>query len=418
MSRSLNELENLFVDLNIRFAIGVRYKNDTTGDRFRSLVQVILDTHPLFACKITTDAEANILSKRTSEQSIHPISLARTARESESLLQDALYEVVHSYKGVEDVHVTIFTNEALHEHTVIFNFCHALIDARGAADLLGALTASLKTTGPFGHCPQTLSTYTTQDFSKLIPEIEVHDDVDAQCLSQSVLKYGDVFGNSECSDSGDATISIDSQNAVRIHSNLRQHSATFTGLWLWAIFKTMSELISNKETSSTGVPNPQYLSVSVLVDIRSQLNTYAAEQTQQHRTAFGTVSLMRKVDERYDEKDIFCGSNQLTSELKAAVLRGDALRSAKKMCNGDWDDVEKLAGTVELSNHGVYDVPVDGEVAVTQRHDGYRGISIIFWSEKGSKDMKAVASYGGLKEEIVVDFMNRVKEIILMASTV
>lgn len=115
----------------------------------------------------------------------------------------------------------------------------------------------------------------------------------------------------------------------------------------------------------------------------------STQQPQQHREIFGTVQLMRRVDDRYDDKTVFSGSKQLTSELKAVVLRGDALRSAKMMCNGQWDDVEKLTGTVELSNHGVYDVPVDAQVAVTQRYDGYRGVSIIFWSEKGSENMKA-----------------------------
>lgn len=415
MGQPLNELENLFVSLNIRFAIGVRYKKDITGHQFHDLVQSLLDTHPLFAYKITSGAIANILSKRPSTQTIHPTTLTSTGTYNGSLFQDTVYALVHSHKSLEDVNVTILTNERLHEHTVVFNFSHALIDARGAANLLSALTLSVNSNHhPVSKC-QPLLTYSTEDFSKMIPDIQFHDDFKPECYSHSVLKFGDAFRIWECTDSGDVAISIEGEYAKRVHSNLRQQSATFTGLWLWALFKAMTELVSSHGALSSGKMSgsiAQYISVSVLVDIRPQLKT----STKHIRQAFGTVRLIRRVDRTYDENDVFSGSMQLTSELKAAVLRGDALRSAKMMCNGQWEDVEKLEGTVELSNHGVYDVPSDAQVAVTQRYDGYRGLSIIFWSEKGSGDMKAVASYGGVKKEVVVDFMSRLKEIIERSS--
>lgn len=197
--------------------------------------------------------------------------MTSTSGDRGSSFQDTVYALVHAYGGLEDVHVTILTNERLHEHTVVFDFCHALIDARGVADLLTALTTSLKNNHAVVNHHQPLLTYSIGDFSKLIPHIDFDGDFAPHSHLHSVLKCKDVFRDWECPDNGDVAISIDRDYVNPVHSNLRQQSATFTGLWLWELFKVMTELVSTEKLSSqtkTNASSAQYLSVSVLVDIR------------------------------------------------------------------------------------------------------------------------------------------------------
>jgi hypothetical protein len=56
--------------------------------------------------------------------------------------------------------------------------------------------------------------------------------------------------------------------------------------------------------------------------------------------------------------------------MRARIARGEAVAAALALARGDFEGGPPSA-TVELSNHGVYDVPADvAEVALGQRFEG------------------------------------------------
>lgn len=228
----------------------------------------------------------------------------------------------------------------------------------------------------------------------------------------------------------DLHITVEAIAARNAQSKAKSNGASVTGLWTACI----ATALARAYFSSEGAKDRCAISVSVLVDLRPVLSVIGDGATlaqaigtvvttfefssDQHvllacehivdKDEGGASAAGARVDElerrfkrlhkqiemqQMRDNALRVLATAATRDVRARVSRGEALRSAAALCAGRFDAPE-LTATIELSNHGVYEVAPAMKLLIAQRFDAYQGASIVIHSESGSGRLRVAAACG------------------------
>jgi hypothetical protein len=89
-------------------------------------------------------------------------------------------------------------------------------------------------------------------------------------------------------------------------------------------------------------------------------------------------------------------ARESVQDMRRRIDSGEAHRQAVALSTGNMQTACPVEPTVELSNHGVYELPVGvvAAIEVAQRYDGYKGCSVVVHTEGATGIMKGAASIG------------------------
>ena len=183
------------------------------------------------------------------------------------------------------------------------------------------------------------------------------------------------------------------------------------------VLVAMAELAN--PSNSESVP----LSVSLIVDMRPYV--LAPQSVSQ---AIGSVTLGAVVEPssrgfsgNADERSrtlfdyVLQVAGQVSVDFQTRMARGEAHRQAACMASGQFQHGAP-EGTIEISNHGIYDTGVNGReraVLCSQRFDGYEGLSLAAYSESGSGEFHLALSRGrALDERWCTGLLERIAQLL------
>jgi hypothetical protein len=182
---------------------------------------------------------------------------------------------------------------------------------------------------------------------------------------------------------------ISTEKVEKLKAVLRAHGATMTGLWAACLTHALSEAYLRQ-----GGAQRRCVSASLLVDLRKHLSRHGVDAST-CTNMFGSItvgSITATVADEVLHTHVLALSRQLTQDMRIRIARGEAHRSSVSVSRGDWAAGPPPA-TIELSSHGVYDAPGCCDVLLSQRFDGYDGISVAVLTQKAGK-MRLAASLG------------------------
>lgn len=197
------------------------------------------------------------------------------------------------------------------------------------------------------------------------------------------------------------------------HHRARSKSTTWTGLLLACFFRALAESYSSSADYC--------VAASVLVDLRSRMLPEDDDNRKlmqiQSTVTIGRYIEVSEIRRQTDEQNIVAwlwkAAQEIGIDLRQRIDRGEAHRSALAMATGKGLE-EICSATIEFSNHGVYEGATD--VEVSQRYDGYEGLSIIAHSNNGA--LKITGSLGSdLDHSKVNHFFEKVKSFIHMVGS-
>lgn len=387
--RSCNALEALFTAHNVRFAIATSFASRKLSEAQTAIENGVL-SHPVMQHEVE-EGESIILRRRS-----RPVV---TKAELHSDLADALERIVHDKDAEKrDVRVFLLTKER-EAIGLVLDFNHALCDARTMQDLLLCFYASLSGL-EFKFRAMEYKTDWATLVKRSLDLLPTRDDDPAFLpCSETWVSSADVLCSEHTSTytsraSVDIREDIPFETVSAVRTELRKLGGTLTGLWVFCLQEAIEKVYHE-----TNEGDACCVSVSVLVDLRPFLPQNAFPPQ-----AFGTVTiprLVRRHGERITGDIVRQGAVEMSREIRRRVDRGEAHRAALALCEGRFQESGPGEATVELSNHGVYNVGHDGQVWATQRYDSYNGCSVVLFSESNSGRMRMIASYGGLDGDLV-----------------
>ncbi|PXF46444.1 hypothetical protein BWQ96_03769 [Gracilariopsis chorda] len=403
--RSCNKLEAFFATHNVRFAIGTSFVPRQVP-RVQTAIEKGVLSHPALQYELA-EKETSIIRRR-SQPVVSTVDL-------DSPLEDALERIVHN-KDAEKRDVRIFLLTRGGEGIgLVLDFNHALCDAKTMQDLLCSFYASLAGS-EFKLRTMEYETDWVVLVKRSLDSLPTREDDPAflpfseACVSSTDVLCGDQANTHISTRPADIRVDIPLETVLAVRTELRKSGGTLTGLWVFCLQQAI-EKIYHENNEGDGC----CVSVSVLVDLRPFLPESSCPPQ-----AFGTVAVSRVVrrdGERMTGDAVRQGAAEMSGEVRRRVARGEAHRAALALCEGRFQESGPGEATVELSNHGVYNLGRGGEVWATQRNDGYKGCSCILFSENHSGRMRMIASWGGLNERLVRQAVRFAHEVFVMAAT-
>jgi hypothetical protein len=378
--RPCNGIEQVFVACNIRFAVAVWFVAPIDVGAAQEAVSAAVRESICGWLVIVQSGEACSLCCCNSDEL--PKTCTREADNPEEALQT---EVSADNPANGAIHLVLFKKDGLCTGFCI-NACHAACDGRSMRNLIEKCLqkASLNTAANVAP-----PAFVQVDWGSLLQQHRLTKcdasplflplPATAVCLAELCMDDK----NDGCNMRLDVLPSVVS-NAITAS---REHQASITGLWVACLAQAAAEIYFKRHSKQQCC-----ISVSVLVDMRPHLppGTLVAQ-------AFGTVTVGVLVCQENDESSlsslILRHASAATADIRARISRGEAHRSAIALCEGKFDEGPPAA-TIELSNHGVYQIPEGTceKLLLAQRFDGYDGISVSIHSESASGVMRLCAS--------------------------
>lgn len=315
--------------------------------------------------------------------------------------------------------LTLYSNDQDEIVAAVVNINHALFDAITMKAVLQDFGARL-----FGTQPSKPSFARFEDWGTLVRPGMPKASSGKRFLpipGGRPLRIDEVLvgGHAATSDepNQDVVTIVSREVAESLLTKAREHSTTLTGVWMASLFWALSESYFRSHSDASCC----CLGISVLVDLRPTLEP----QQQTVLQIQSTVTVGRQVDasEIVDSTNVtewlWRVAKESKVDLTKRVERGEAHRQAMALSQGNKNEACPLEATIELSNHGIYQLPEEiSAVEVSQRYDGYQGFSIIVHSESNSKILKGTASYGSNIDHVsTVSLMNRVQALFQLMST-
>ena len=199
--------------------------------------------------------------------------------------------------------------------------------------------------------------------------------------------------------------SVASSDVQRIKSVSRPTPAlaggarwTLGGLWMACFAQAVGEAyLKEGRTSASTIPSC-CVSVSMQVDLRPSLTKSLPCNDRLLAQAFGNVTVAAVVSPLQDESlapsRMQALARTMAGDMKRRIDRGEAHSASVALTEGRFDEGPPPA-TIEISNHGVYSTNEGWGLLLSQRFDGYQGMSVVLHSESFSGDMHVCASAGG-----------------------
>jgi hypothetical protein len=407
-SRPCHALERLFVDCNVRFAVGIAFSSELELEAAQRAVKIGLRAVGLD--RLAVD-----------EGSI--ISLLRDAAfelDSVLLTNGSLTDTIDELVARDDVPAsgcvkcylvqTPAQNEnGTHVVGVVINANHAICDGRLLQACIESIVRSLK-----GEDPQPPPHHDDGNLGDLHTELKI---LVSRCPPQdpkylTPLHKGSLSKIAHLSDvpefiaphdslclpiSGKSPLrgEIEGDVVASCRARLAPKQATVTGFMMACWIQAIAEVVS---ASGIREHNDSIVSISCLVGLHSQLPTGL------YTNGFGTVTVSgegirrsRDTDESQFAARLIDLASACTKDLRCRILRGEALCQGLSLCEGEFESSGCTPGTIELSNHGVYRTTgAIREVVMQQRFDGYDGVSVLMFSESHTGLLRLLANAGAM----------------------
>jgi hypothetical protein len=428
--RPCHALERLFVDLNIRFAVGLALASPVSVEVSRRALDAGLRVSGLD--RLAVVSEGNTTSIAVTSRSITKIESVPVVDESLTVTLEGL--VARSdvpSLGMVQCYLLTTTVSADNDGAttdevvgIVVNANHALCDGRLLQTCMGAVADAISGKEPHRqpppfHDPTVLRSL--HDDLKLWSDENPPPDpvyLPPPQDAAKVVRLSEIphFLDSSRDDSTkNFTLRRDIPGSVvaRCHHELHLKQATITGLmaacWIQAIHEAILANDGSPEGDGTLV-----VTISCLVALHSQLPKGL------YTNAFGTVTLAgegvphrenNKSQQHFVDRMIDLAA-ECTRDLRSRIHRGEAANQSLALCRGMFDS-GSTPGTIELSNHGVYRTSdAISEVAMQQRFDGYDGVSVLMVSESHRQVMRLLANVGPMYSRRAIEsVMDRVVEL-------
>lgn len=410
--RRLNSFESFFAESNVRFAVLLEFTND------RPLCKDIEQScrNALQSCRLghlTLEQEpkenstgdggggAGWVMKLDRDASMRDPKITRLESIPDDMgkyLEERV--VTDTLMAVGPLVVEVLTTTSSHQEDcrcvgISINGNHALVDGQSMKHFLGAIAndhhpCQEKRTGPWTMLP---------DWQELVAASQTQAwDEEPKYLPASfpMLQLKDIMTNNIENKEGqedhdDVRCTISAKTLSTIKEMTKTKGSTISGFLVTLLMASLAA-----EYIDQGHRQERDVGISVLVDLRSYLNTAHKEINQ----AIGTVTVSLPAIETFsgwsqNNQQWFVVANQVTSQLRARVERGEAHRCAVALCSGHFEAASPEA-TMELSNLGVcrFSSSLASRLHVSQRFDGYDGASCMIHTESASGVLRWTTSYG------------------------
>lgn len=371
-SRPCHALESLFVDLNIRFAVGLAFASPVSVDVAHRALAEGLRVSGLDRLAVVSEGDT---------KTIAVTSHSNTKIESVPTIDDSLTVTLEDLVARSDVpslgtvqcYVLTTTGASVNivgatsgVTGIVVNANHALCDGRLLQTCMGAVVDAIGGKEPHPQPPPPFHDPTV--LRSLHDELMLWSDENpppepkylplpresAKVVRLSEIPY---FLETQSDDSTrKCTIRRDIQGSVvaRCHHRLHSEQATITGLmaacWIQAIHEAV---ITNADSMASG--STPVVTISCLVALHSQLPKGL------YTNAFGTVTLAGEsvpqtesnLQQQFADRIIDLAA-ECTRDLRSRIQRGEAANQSLSLCRGEFESSGSTPGTIELSNHGVY----------------------------------------------------------------
>jgi len=374
--RKCNALENFFFQNNIRFVAGLKFPA-LARTFVAEAVRKALSGHISGLLRVAPDTSGSVLTLGQ-----EALIKERVCRGASCALEEALAEDVDDLKNqAGPMEVTLLLDREGMCWGLCINSNHALCDGKSIASIVeyffGALKGSTHGEAPLQKLAVVPSDWGSTLETSWPPQNEREPPY--LPLGGPVINLGDIVtlrrGDQDHRQGNtDKHITVSHSVVERVKAVLRAKRATLTGLMISCLQSAIFECLPT--TSGCA-------SVSVLVDLRPCISETNISQ------AFGTVSV--GAVRGFNRAALIEAAAAATADLRQRVARGEAHRSARDMTSGRFSLPE---ATIELSNHGIYSVPKDADLLLSQRFDGYEGVSVLMHTDSGTGSLKLVTSAG------------------------
>lgn len=391
LMRQCNGIEMLFVACDIRFAAGATFAQCPVAMAREHLLTAVSSSLAGQLSISQPEGKPPHLELAVGGHELHHVALPfDVACQADLLLQVLQAEVHGAVEASHSLRLLLLTQAGADvAWGFVVNANHALCDGRCMRKLVErALARSSEEVAPAAPRVQVVpppweSLFCDSSLSANPSYLPLPGE--AVTLAALELALGEISGTPQ--PSGDARVTFSCNQVASSKAKLQQAGGSLTGLWAACLQQAVGELY----LSAPGITLAECcVSISVLVDLRPFLPSESPEVPE----AFGTVTIAAVV--RLLEGDLSSVLHlaaAMTADLKARVARGEAFRSAQALGSGNFEEGPPSA-TMELSNHGVYSISPQCGVFLTQRFDGYDGVSVALHSEEGSGALKVSASIG------------------------
>lgn len=368
-NRSCNALESFFAEHNVRFAAAAKFAHS---------VPVRDADIALYSAVTASTIAPSVLRENRRIWSMHERvdSIEIVHASWMHSLEDAVQAIVFEHHGAQPIAITLLVDRDVAFGAVI-DVNHAIIDARVMMGIVQNLFLFLQ------QKPAPSSFVAPPPDATKFVQHALLDLPYASSIVPPALALCDVVPEVRVQETPrDVRASVPPDIVARIRAHASVTRASVTGRLAACIALAFAELyLSRNHVTSCRI------AVSVLVDLRAALHN-----ADSLALAIGTVVATFDIA-RDDLQNVDKFAALATSHIRASVARGDALMSAKMMYSGLFNAPE-LAATVELSSHGVYDVPYGAKLLLAQRFDSYKGVSFVAHTDRGSNTLHVVASSG------------------------
>jgi hypothetical protein len=438
-SRPCHALESLFVDLDIRFAVGLAFSSPVAVEVAHQALAAGLRASGLDRLAVVSDG---------STHTIAVTSHATTKIESVPMVDGTLAGTLEGLVARSDVpslgavhcYLLTTTDASLSAAApsgvvvgIVVNANHALCDGRLLQTCMGAVADAIGGKGPHRQPPHPPPAFRDPTVLRsLHDELTLWSEANPPPIprylplpheSSKVVRLSEIpyFLETPRDDSTKTRAlrrDILGSVVAKCHHRIHSRQATITGLMAACWMQAIHEAVLTNAGSTTGDGTP-VVTISCLVALHSQLPKGL------YTNAFGTVTLagesvpQTESTSRQQFADrIVDLAAECTRDLRCRIDRGEAANQSLSLCRGEFDSSGSTPGTIELSNHGVYRTSeAIHEVAMQQRFDGYDGVSVSMVSESHSQVMRLLANVGPMYSRLAIEgVMDRVVEIWSMFS--
>lgn len=418
-SRTCNALEALFVQCNIRFATGVSFE-PVPVEQAEAALRTGLQVSGLDRLQMDHPDES-LPRVSLLESSSSPLASPQHVRITDTLSQTLEELVARDAPAIGGVSTCLLIDDADDSSAigVVINANHALCDGRlmrmcieSVLQRLMGMPTPLIELGTLGDLNQALRKTVLPLEPRFLP-----------LKGSSILKVNEIpqfLADTPSELSPTVRSDIDASTVTACRHRL-QSEATLTGFMMACWVQAISEVSSRTDAITMTDAAAPVVSISCLVEIRSQLPPAL------YTNAFGTVTVSgigsssnNKKQQQQDQDHLASFlvdlAKSCTEDLQTRIQRGEALLQSLALCQGEFDDDTAAScppGTIELSNHGVYNTTAcTRELALEQRFDGYDGISVLMVTESNSGVLRLTANAGAMFRRAAIEgLMSRVVEL-------
>lgn len=388
VTRPLNMIEGIFVQLNMRLAVAVSLGHPHTDyrkpDVMRTLAAALrghvlggLTTTQSELCRgagtdATDDALLSSWAFRTQPQGPQDLDL-------HAALHKALALPAEATGGPTATLVLVGVDLVT---AVVLNVNHALCDGRAMIDFVQRFTRAL-----CGEAVEPAPCGALQtpavDFGSLVEGVKVpatdwtHDYIASFGPERSarILRVGEIIPAAPAAGpSGPQPDACASVPWTRVASTVQSVRArappgatpTLNGVFLAAWWIALREAYAGSTVAKegpgadeSGKPVVPLGALSVLVDLRTRCPVVADAPADWQRwvnNCFGTVNVVYPLDEPLDNDDLAALAVRMTADVRERIDRGDALRQAQALFAGR-DSLSAPSASIEVSNQGRYQLP-------------------------------------------------------------